>query len=166
MGTSRYEVFLKFWPILTGPGCQSNEQKFRFKICLETRWCTASIEPLIDLLVCLEPKLWPKKKHFAPKSENRRKCIESSTGVNLIWDNSLLEHASELFEASKDSWSLVVCTAIKPFWDLDSGFSAGGVGKRVGFAFFLLLFYDVITRTMGRNCSSKFGCILSWNMNL
>ena len=51
---------------------------------------------------------------------------------------SPLEHASELFEPSKDSWRLVVCTE-KYFWDLDSGFSVGVVRKRVGLAFLVLL---------------------------
>jgi len=44
------------------------------------------------------------------------------------------------------------------------GFSVGVVRKRVGFAFFWLLFYVLIVRTLGRNCGSKFGCILSWNI--
>jgi len=37
------------------------------------------------------------KKHFTPKSEKCKKCIESPTGVNSISYNSPLEHASELF---------------------------------------------------------------------
>jgi len=53
-------VFLFFWPTLTGPGSQFNGSKFWLKLVLETRWSLASIEPLLDLLACLEPKLWPK----------------------------------------------------------------------------------------------------------
>jgi len=48
---------------------------------------------------------------------------------------------------------------------LGAGFSAGGVRKRVGLAFWLF-YYDVITRTEGQNCGSKFGCFLGWNMKL
>jgi len=48
-------------------------------------------------------KVMAQKLHSTPKSENCRKCIESPTGVNSICYNSPLEHASELFEASKDS---------------------------------------------------------------
>jgi len=55
------------------------------------------------------------KPHFTPKSENCRKCIESLTGATSIFDNSLLGHASELFEPSKDSWSLAVYTEKKTF---------------------------------------------------
>ena len=128
-------MFLNFWPNLTGPGRQSNELKFWLKPCLETTWSPASIEPLLELLACLEPKLWPKKNILPPKSENCRKRIESLTGVISIFHTSPLEHASELFEPSKDSWSLVVCTD-KKTWDLGSGFSVGVVRKGVGFAFF------------------------------
>ena len=50
-------------------------------------------------------------------------------------DNSALD-ASELYEPSKDSWSLLVYAEKKNILDLGSGFSAGGVGKRVVWAFF------------------------------
>jgi len=42
----------------------------------------------------------------------------------------------------------------------------GSVRKRVGSAIFWLFYYDVIARTKGQNCGSKFGCILGWNMKL
>jgi len=60
-------------------------------------------------------KVMAQKNHFTPKSENCRKCIESSTGGLRDSDNSPLEHDSELFEPSKDSRSLVVCTERKTF---------------------------------------------------
>ena len=41
--------------------------KFWLKPFLKTRWSSASIEPLLDFLACLEPKLWPKKA-FYPKN--------------------------------------------------------------------------------------------------
>jgi len=34
--------------------------KFWVKLVLKTRQLSASIETLLDLLACLEPKLWPK----------------------------------------------------------------------------------------------------------
>ena len=40
-------------------------------------------------------------------------------------DSSALEDASELYEPSKDSWSL------KHILDLGSGFSVGGIWKKV-----------------------------------
>ena len=46
-------------------------------------------------------------------------------------DNSALKDATELYEPSKDSWSLLVCTEKKTILDLGSGFSVGGVWKRV-----------------------------------
>jgi len=45
------------------------------KICLETRWSAASIEPLIDLLACLEPKLWPKN----PSLPQNQKIAEKAS---------------------------------------------------------------------------------------
>jgi len=66
----KLEVFLFFWPTLTGLRRQSNGPKFWLKRFLKTRWSPASIEPLRDLLACLEPKLWPKNPILPPKSEN------------------------------------------------------------------------------------------------
>jgi len=66
---------------------------------LETRRSATSTEPLIDLLACLEPKLWPKKKTFYAKI---RKCIESPTGGISVSNNLPLEYDSELFEPLKD----------------------------------------------------------------
>ena len=54
----------------------------------------------------------------------------------------------------------------KNILDLGSGFSVGGVRKRVVLAFFWLFHYDVITSTKGQNFGSKFRCILGWNMKL
>ena len=53
-------VFSVYWPTLTGPGRQSNELKFWIKLFLETRWSPSSTQPMLDLLACLGPKLWPK----------------------------------------------------------------------------------------------------------
>ena len=61
-----------FWPTLTGHGRQSHGPKFWLKLFLKTRWSPALIEPLLDLLACLEPKLWPKNPILPPKSENCR----------------------------------------------------------------------------------------------
>ena len=132
--SQRGHVF-EFLLYLTGPGCHSNEPFLWLKLFLETRRSATSIELLIDLLACLELKLWPQNPILI--YENCRKCIESPTGVNSICDNSMLEHASELFEASNDSWSLLVCTA-KKTWYLGSGFSVGGVRKRAFFKNVLL----------------------------
>ena len=158
--SQRGHVF-EFLLYLTGPGCHSNEPFLWLKLFLETRRSATSIELLIDLLACLELKLWPQNPILI--YENCRKCIESPTDVNSICDNSMLEHASELFEASNDSWSLLVCTAKKTFDIWVRGFRWVVLKKE---HFLKMFFYDVITRTMGRICGSKFGCILGWNMNL
>jgi len=81
-------------------------------------------------------------------------------------DNYPLKDANELYEPSKDSWSLLVCTEKKNILDLGPGFSVGGVRKRVVLAYFWLFHYDVITSTKGQNFGSKFGCILGWDMKL
>ena len=62
--------------ILTGPGRQSNGPEFWLKLFLETRWSPASIEFLLDLPECLEPKLWPKN----PILPQIQKMHESPTG--------------------------------------------------------------------------------------
>jgi len=46
-------------------------------------------------------------------------------------DTSALDDASDLYEPSNDSWSLLVCTEKNNILDLGSGFSVGGVWKRV-----------------------------------
>ena len=124
-----------FWPTLTGPGRQSHGPKFYLKLFVKTGWSPALIEPLLDLLACLEPKLWPKNPILPPKSENCRKCMSLPLASTVARDNSALEDASELYESSKDSWSLLVCTEKKTILDLGSGFSVGGVRKRVVFFF-------------------------------
>jgi len=72
-------------------------------------------------------KVMVQKTHLTPKSENCRKCIESPTGGISIFDNSPLEHASELFEPSKESKSCRLHW--KKTWDLGSGCSMGVVRK-------------------------------------
>jgi len=79
----KVEVFLDFWPTLTGPERQSNGSKFYYKLFLETTWSSASIDPLIDLLACLEPTLWPKN-HFATKI---RKCMSLPLAATVAQDN-------------------------------------------------------------------------------
>jgi len=107
-------------------------------------------------------KVMAQKPSCAQKSKN---CMSLPLAADTASDTSPREHARELFEPSKDSWSVLVCTE-KNFWDLGLGFSVGVVRKRVDFAFYWLFFYDVITRTMSQNGGSKFGCILDWNMKL
>jgi len=70
---------------------------------LETRQFSASIEPLPDLLACLEPTLWIKNTILPPKSENCKKCMSLSLATAVTRDNSALEDARELYEPSKDS---------------------------------------------------------------
>ena len=53
-------MFWKSWPPLAGPGLQPIDPFFWCKVLLKTRWKSASIEPLIDLLAYLWPKLWAK----------------------------------------------------------------------------------------------------------
>ena len=55
-------------------------------------------------------KVMAQKPNFTPKSENCRKCIEFPTGGISNSNNSPLEYASELFQPSKNSGSLVVRT--------------------------------------------------------
>ena len=96
-------------------------------------------------------KIMVQKPRCAQKSKNHR-SLPLVAGVAR--DNSLREHARELFEPSKDSWSVLVCTEKNTFWDWGLGFSVAVVRKRVGFTFFWLFFYDGITRTMSQNVST------------
>jgi len=65
-------MFLNFWPTLTGPGRQFNEPFLWLKLCLKIRQSATSIQPLIDLLACLELKLWPKK-NISPQNQKNAK---------------------------------------------------------------------------------------------
>jgi len=70
----KVRVFSVFWPTLTRPGRQSHGPKFWLKLVLETKQLSASIEPLLDLLACLEPKLWLKN----PISPQNQKIAENA----------------------------------------------------------------------------------------
>ena len=59
VGSQSWGVF-GFLTNLTGHGRQSHGPKFWRKQFWEPTQSPASIEPLLDLLACLEPKLWPK----------------------------------------------------------------------------------------------------------
>ena len=103
-----YWIFDQLWLALDA----NPMSRFFGSIFLETRWSSVYIEPLIDLLACLEPKLWPQK-HFTPNSENCRKSMSLPLAACADSDNSPREHDRELFEPSRDSWSLAVCTEKK-----------------------------------------------------
>jgi len=140
---------------------QSHGPKFWRKLFLETTQSPASIEPLLNLLACLEPKLWPKNPILPPKSEN---AWVSHWRLAITSDNSPPEDASELYEPSKDSWSLLVCT--KKHFRFGFGVFGGWDLKKSSLDFFQLFLYDVIASTKGQNFGSKFGWILGWNMKL
>ena len=158
-------VFSFFWPTLTGPGRQFHRPKFWRKLYSETTRSPVSIEPLLDLLACLKPKLWPKNPILPPNSEKSENAWVSHWRLTITSDNSPPKDASELYEPLKDSWSLLVCTKKKHF---RFGFGVfGGWGLKKGSLDFLKLFlYDVIASTKGQNFGSKFGWILGWNMKL
>jgi len=60
-------------------------------------------------------KVMAQKPHFAPKSEHCRKCMSLPLATAVARDKSALKDANELFEPSKDSCSLLVCTEKKSF---------------------------------------------------
>jgi len=89
---------------------------FWLKFCVETRWSSASIESLIDLLACLEPKLWPKNPILLQNqkiAEKARVFHWRLARIAITRRENMIER--ELFKPSKDSWSLVVCTETKLF---------------------------------------------------
>jgi len=96
----------------------------------------------------------------AQKLKNCRISISFPLAAYAARYNSPLQNDRELFESSKDSCRLLVCTEKKNFRDLGLEFLLGIVEMREGFAFCWSVFYDVITRTMSRNSGSNFGCIL------
>ena len=77
-------VFLNFWPILTGPGRQPNESFFWFKLFVKTGLSSASSEPFIDLLACLEPKLWLKHPILPPNQNIAEKAWVSHWRLEQI----------------------------------------------------------------------------------
>ena len=139
-----------FWPNLTGPGRQCNESCYWLKLFLETRRSAASVEPLTDLLGCLESTLCSKN----PILLQIQKIAENAlfpTGGFSDSDNSPLEHDSELFEASKDSWSLVDCTEIKRL-RFGIGVFGGHRQKKGRFCFSLVILLWRHNSDNGRNC--------------
>ena len=108
-------MFLHFWPILKGIWRQSNELFFWLKLLLETRRSAASIESLIDILACLQPKLWPKK-NILPHNQ---KIAENALSLTLATGAMVITRRYNMiaswFEPSKHLWSLVVCTEKKTF---------------------------------------------------
>jgi len=66
------------------------------QIFVETRRSAASIKLFIDLVACLEPKLWSKKNILLQNQKIAEN--ESPTGGISNSGNSQLEHADELFE--------------------------------------------------------------------
>jgi len=78
-------------------------------------------------------KVVAQKSRCAQKS---KKGMSLPLVAGVARDNSQREHATELFEPSKDSWSVLVCTKKKNFWDLGLQISVGIVRMRVGFDFF------------------------------
>jgi len=79
-------------------------------------------------------KVMAQKPHFTPKSENCRKCMSLPLAATVACNNSPLEDDNELYEPSKDSWSLLVCTKKKHF-RFGFGVFGGGVWKRVVLTF-------------------------------
>ena len=66
------------------------------------------------------------KNHFAPKSENSRKCMSLPLAATVARDNSALEDASELYDPQK-THEVFLFALKKNILDLGSGFSVGGV---------------------------------------
>jgi len=58
---NKEDMFWKSRSYLAGPGPQPIDPFVWLKVVLKARWKSASVEPLIDLLGHLLPKLWAKK---------------------------------------------------------------------------------------------------------
>ena len=74
---------------------------FGANIVLETRRSSASIEPLNDLLACLEPELWPNKLIVPQNQKHAEKaCLQLAACADS--EDSPGEHDRELIESSID----------------------------------------------------------------
>jgi len=62
-----------------------------------------------------ETRVMAQKPHLTPKSENCRKSMSLPLAACADTDNSPREHDRELFEPSKDAWSLALCTEKQTF---------------------------------------------------
>ena len=107
-------IFLHSWITLTGHGLWFNKPFLWLKGFVKTRRFTPSHEPLIDLLACLELKLWHKNPLCA-KLQKKHVFHWRPVRLAITCDNMTREYAGELFKPSKDSWSLLVCTEKKIF---------------------------------------------------
>jgi len=144
-------------------GRQSNEPSPRPKILLETRRSSTSLVPPTDLPARLEPDLWSKSPvlHKNPKTAVKAWVSHWRLAQSAIIcrENILASYSNP--RKTREALQFALKKKLLRF-----GFGVFG-GCRQGwgmFYYFWLLFYDVITRTMSRNCGSKFGCILGCDM--
>ena len=129
---------------------------------IETEWSSAPIEPLIDLVTWLEPKLWSKNSIL-----NQNQKIAEKAWVSY-WRRAriVITRRKNMIESYSNPREVLWFALKKKLMRFGFGFSVGVVRVREGFALFWLLFHDVITLTMSQNCGSKFDCILGCNINL
>jgi len=81
-------MFWKFWPPLASPGPQPIDPLFWLKVLLKTRSKSASIDPWIDLLAYLLPKLWVKNPVFGLIQNFSEKTYFALSGQTLASHNS------------------------------------------------------------------------------
>ena len=67
-----------------GPSAPIQWAIFWLKLFVETRRSAASIEPLIDLLACLEPKSWPKKPILPPNQKIAENVLSFPLAASVI----------------------------------------------------------------------------------
>ena len=101
-------MFWKFRSPLAGPGPQPIDRFYWLKVLLKTRSKSASIQPLIDLIRYLQPKLWVKKTVFDLIQNFSEKAQFALLGQTLASYNSAADWARELFKPSADSASFLV----------------------------------------------------------
>jgi len=77
---------------------------FCFKLFLETRRTSASLEPLTDIPASISgTRIMAQRPHFAQKSKNCRKSMSLPLTASSTSDNSPAAYARELFKPLKDS---------------------------------------------------------------
>jgi len=81
-------MLLNFWPPLPDPGPQPIDPIFRLKVLLKTSSKSAPVEPLIDLLAYLQPKLWVKPPVFGQIKNVSEKAQFALSGQSLASHNS------------------------------------------------------------------------------
>jgi len=138
--TSQKGMCLKFRPNVTGPGRQSYEPFFWLNLFWKLDDHPRLQSPWLNFWHVWNQS-YGSKTSFYPKIRKLQKSTSFSLAACADSDNSPGEYDGELFEPSKDTWSLLACTEIKNFEMWAWGFRWMSSVLRYVFLFWVFLLW-------------------------